>query len=81
MSDLVSVATEIMLISPFIEGRRDFHQHSFPEPSDILQFNLQNLFLYGYGAIFNFLAILGIAVFKGNGLILRWYMTRQIIRD
>ncbi|XP_047336272.1 CMP-sialic acid transporter 3-like [Impatiens glandulifera] len=26
---------------------------------------LQNLFLYGYGAIFNFLAILGIAVFKG----------------
>ncbi|WMV48599.1 hypothetical protein MTR67_041984 [Solanum verrucosum] len=28
---------------------------------------LQNLFLYGYGAIFNFLAILGIAVFKGPG--------------
>ncbi|XP_073048742.1 CMP-sialic acid transporter 5-like isoform X1 [Primulina eburnea] len=26
---------------------------------------LQNLFLYGYGAIFNFLAILGSAVFKG----------------
>ncbi|GFZ10791.1 nucleotide-sugar transporter family protein [Actinidia rufa] len=26
---------------------------------------LQNLFLYGYGAIFNFLAILGIAIFKG----------------
>ncbi|KAL8160310.1 hypothetical protein V2J09_001847, partial [Rumex salicifolius] len=26
---------------------------------------LQNLFLYGYGAIFNFLAILGLAVFKG----------------
>lgn len=26
---------------------------------------LQNLFLYGYGAIFNFLAIVGIAVFKG----------------
>ncbi|XVE76655.1 hypothetical protein DITRI_Ditri12bG0191300 [Diplodiscus trichospermus] len=26
---------------------------------------LQNLFLYGYGAIFNFLAILGIAVIKG----------------
>ncbi|XP_047328723.1 CMP-sialic acid transporter 2-like [Impatiens glandulifera] len=26
---------------------------------------LQNLFLYGYGAIFNFLAILGIALFKG----------------
>lgn len=28
---------------------------------------LQNLFLYGYGAIFNFLAILGIALFKGPG--------------
>ncbi|KAM7259100.1 hypothetical protein ACFE04_014841 [Oxalis oulophora] len=28
---------------------------------------LQNLFLYGYGAIFNFLAILGIAIFKGPG--------------
>ncbi|XP_075523696.1 CMP-sialic acid transporter 3-like [Primulina tabacum] len=26
---------------------------------------LQNLFLYGYGAIFNFLAILGSAIFKG----------------
>ncbi|XP_020245930.1 CMP-sialic acid transporter 4-like [Asparagus officinalis] len=26
---------------------------------------LQNLFLYGYGAIFNFLAIVGIAIFKG----------------
>ncbi|CAK9171287.1 unnamed protein product [Ilex paraguariensis] len=26
---------------------------------------LQNLFLYGYGAIFNFLGILGIAIFKG----------------
>ncbi|XP_030970735.1 CMP-sialic acid transporter 3-like isoform X3 [Quercus lobata] len=26
---------------------------------------LQNLFLYGYGAMFNFLAILGIAIFKG----------------
>ncbi|KAG9136197.1 hypothetical protein Leryth_003799 [Lithospermum erythrorhizon] len=26
---------------------------------------LQNLFLYGYGAIFNFLGIIGIAVFKG----------------
>lgn len=26
---------------------------------------LQNLFLYGYGAIFNFLAILGIAIVKG----------------
>uniref|UniRef100_A0A5B6ZFA3 Putative CMP-sialic acid transporter 2-like n=1 Tax=Davidia involucrata TaxID=16924 RepID=A0A5B6ZFA3_DAVIN len=26
---------------------------------------LQNLFLYGYGAIFNFLAILGISIFKG----------------
>ncbi|CAN0858066.1 CMP-sialic acid transporter 3 [Linum grandiflorum] len=26
---------------------------------------LQNLFLYGYGAIFNFLAILGITIFKG----------------
>ncbi|KAF5462722.1 hypothetical protein F2P56_018705 [Juglans regia] len=26
---------------------------------------LQNLFLYGYGAIFNFLAIIGIAIFKG----------------
>lgn len=26
---------------------------------------LQNLFLYGYGAIFNFLAIVGIALFKG----------------
>ncbi|GLT92806.1 hypothetical protein SLE2022_106220 [Rubroshorea leprosula] len=26
---------------------------------------LQNLFLYGYGAIFNFLAILGIAIIKG----------------
>ncbi|CAN6483151.1 unnamed protein product [Victoria cruziana] len=26
---------------------------------------LQNLFLYGYGAIFNFLGILGMAVFKG----------------
>ncbi|KAK6243984.1 hypothetical protein QUC31_010393 [Theobroma cacao] len=25
----------------------------------------QNLFLYGYGAMFNFLAILGIAIFKG----------------
>ncbi|GAB2294163.1 CMP-sialic acid transporter 3 [Dionaea muscipula] len=28
---------------------------------------LQNLFLYGYGAIFNFLAILGIAIAKGPG--------------
>ncbi|KAK4605802.1 hypothetical protein RGQ29_000189 [Quercus rubra] len=28
---------------------------------------LQNLFLYGYGAMFNFLAILGIAIFKGPG--------------
>uniref|UniRef100_A0A0D6QVE6 Uncharacterized protein n=1 Tax=Araucaria cunninghamii TaxID=56994 RepID=A0A0D6QVE6_ARACU len=29
---------------------------------------LQNLFLYGYGAFFNFLAILGITIFKGaNG--------------
>nr|XP_010912808.1 CMP-sialic acid transporter 5 [Elaeis guineensis] len=28
---------------------------------------LQNLFLYGYGAIFNFLAILGTAIFKGPG--------------
>nr|CAD1839480.1 unnamed protein product [Ananas comosus var. bracteatus] len=27
---------------------------------------LQNLFLYGYGAIFNFLAIVGTAVFKGR---------------
>ena len=27
---------------------------------------LQNLFLYGYGAIFNFLAIVGIAIFKGT---------------
>ncbi|XP_010258594.1 PREDICTED: CMP-sialic acid transporter 4-like [Nelumbo nucifera] len=26
---------------------------------------LQNLFLYGYGAIFNFIAILGTAIFKG----------------
>ncbi|KAG2693799.1 hypothetical protein I3843_08G108100 [Carya illinoinensis] len=26
---------------------------------------LQNLFLYGYGAIFNFIAIIGIAIFKG----------------
>ncbi|ONK77772.1 uncharacterized protein A4U43_C02F10370 [Asparagus officinalis] len=26
---------------------------------------LQNIFLYGYGAIFNFLAIVGIAIFKG----------------
>ncbi|KAF6161330.1 hypothetical protein GIB67_009217 [Kingdonia uniflora] len=26
---------------------------------------LQNLFLYGYGAMFNFLAILGMAIFKG----------------
>ncbi|KAG9142991.1 hypothetical protein Leryth_006263 [Lithospermum erythrorhizon] len=26
---------------------------------------LQNLFLYGYGAIFNFLGIIGIAIFKG----------------
>ncbi|PKA55802.1 CMP-sialic acid transporter 3 [Apostasia shenzhenica] len=28
---------------------------------------LQNLFLYGYGAIFNFLAILGTAIVKGPG--------------
>ncbi|KAM4082781.1 hypothetical protein ACB094_08G006700 [Castanea mollissima] len=28
---------------------------------------LQNLFLYGYAAMFNFLAILGIAIFKGPG--------------
>ncbi|KAJ3675411.1 hypothetical protein LUZ60_004453 [Juncus effusus] len=28
---------------------------------------LQNLFLYGYGAIFNFLGILGTVVFKGPG--------------
>ncbi|KAL0368662.1 UNVERIFIED_CONTAM: CMP-sialic acid transporter 5, partial [Sesamum calycinum] len=28
---------------------------------------LQNLFLYGYGAIFNFLGILGSAIFKGPG--------------
>ncbi|KAL0918965.1 hypothetical protein M5K25_011018 [Dendrobium thyrsiflorum] len=28
---------------------------------------LQNLFLYGYGAIFNFLAIVGTAIFKGPG--------------
>ncbi|XP_020590917.1 CMP-sialic acid transporter 4-like isoform X2 [Phalaenopsis equestris] len=28
---------------------------------------LQNLFLYGYGAIFNFLAIIGTALFKGPG--------------
>ncbi|GMN25069.1 hypothetical protein TIFTF001_000799 [Ficus carica] len=28
---------------------------------------LQNLFLYGYGAIFNLLAILGMAIFKGPG--------------
>ncbi|XVF41422.1 hypothetical protein PTKIN_Ptkin01aG0278900 [Pterospermum kingtungense] len=27
----------------------------------------QNLFLYGYGAMFNFLAILGTAIFKGPG--------------
>ncbi|XP_043725415.1 CMP-sialic acid transporter 2-like [Telopea speciosissima] len=27
---------------------------------------LQNLFLYGYGAIFNFLAIVGTAIFKGT---------------
>lgn len=26
---------------------------------------MQNLFLYGYGAIFNFIAIIGIAVLKG----------------
>lgn len=74
MSGFVSVATAIMLIFPFIEDGRDFYQHSLPEPSDMLQFNLQNLFLYGYGAIFNFLAILGIAVFKGNELILRVFL-------
>ncbi|CAL9205564.1 unnamed protein product [Musa hybrid cultivar] len=28
---------------------------------------LQNLFLYGYGAIFNFLGIVGTAIFKGPG--------------
>lgn len=28
---------------------------------------LQNLFLYGYGAIFNFIAIVGTALFKGPG--------------
>ncbi|XP_073118198.1 CMP-sialic acid transporter 5 isoform X1 [Elaeis guineensis] len=28
---------------------------------------LQNLFLYGYGAVFNFLAIIGTAFFKGRG--------------
>ncbi|XP_010930175.1 CMP-sialic acid transporter 4 [Elaeis guineensis] len=28
---------------------------------------LQNLFLYGYGAIFNFLAIIGTVIFKGPG--------------
>ncbi|GMY18907.1 CMP-sialic acid transporter 3-like isoform X1 [Fagus crenata] len=28
---------------------------------------LQNLFLYGYGAMFNLIAILGIAIFKGPG--------------
>ncbi|KAI0511535.1 hypothetical protein KFK09_012165 [Dendrobium nobile] len=28
---------------------------------------LQNLFLYGYGAIFNFIAIVGTAIFKGPG--------------
>jgi len=26
---------------------------------------LQNLFLYGYGAIFNFLGILGTVIYKG----------------
>ncbi|KAL9667412.1 hypothetical protein QQ045_001769 [Rhodiola kirilowii] len=36
---------------------------------------LQNVFLYGYGAIFNFLGILGMAVFKGPDHfdILRWH--------
>jgi hypothetical protein len=29
----------------------------------------QNLFLYGYGAIFNFLAILVTALFKGMGML------------
>ncbi|GMY18718.1 CMP-sialic acid transporter 3-like isoform X2 [Fagus crenata] len=29
---------------------------------------LQNLFLYGYGAMFNLIAILGIAIFKGKGV-------------
>ncbi|KAL8483153.1 hypothetical protein ACS0TY_026005 [Phlomoides rotata] len=33
----------------------------------ILLFHLQNLFLYGYGAIFNFLGILVSAIFKGPG--------------
>jgi hypothetical protein len=28
---------------------------------------LQNLFLYGYGAIFNFLGILGTVIYKGPG--------------
>ena len=31
-------------------------------------FALQNLFLYGYGAIFNFLGILGTVVIKGMGI-------------
>ncbi|KAB5544435.1 hypothetical protein DKX38_012547 [Salix brachista] len=34
------------------------------------QANLRNLFLYGYGAIFNFLAILVTAIFKGMHMLL-----------
>ncbi|XP_018634568.1 CMP-sialic acid transporter 5-like isoform X3 [Nicotiana tomentosiformis] len=35
------------------------------DPCKQLNCSLQNLFLYGYGAIFNFLGILGTAIFKG----------------
>ena len=30
---------------------------------------VQNLFLYGYGAIFNFLGILATVIYKGMGLV------------
>jgi hypothetical protein len=41
----------------------------------LLGSTLQNLFLYGYGALFNFLAILCTAIYKGMGASLLFFIS------
>lgn len=57
-----------ILILHSLDLNSHFHQLIFSYQIKVLFYNLQNLFLYGYGAIFNLLAILGMAIFKGKDI-------------
>ncbi|KAK4799973.1 hypothetical protein SAY86_025338 [Trapa natans] len=56
------VFTGIFVIVPSLASV--FNEYALKSQYDTSIY-LQNLFLYGYGAIFNFLAILGITIFQG----------------